>query len=315
MKLAVQGIACLGSFGFGPDALRATLVSPVKTAFEDGRALHADTEGLRGIFPARSLRHTDHFSRMALYAAVSAVSDAGLAMEDCQKRTGLILATGYGPAASTFDFLDSLLANGDRLASPLSFSHSVQNIPAASIAMGFNLIGLCATVCQLDCPVTAALQLAWCWLMEEQVDRVLLGAVDEHTPILAATNSRLGKERATGRGGRAVLPLAEGAAFFCLERNSEQKPRRGALEILAQNLSPDAFTEQCSNNLFFSGKVPSAAIAGRHVRIGEKFYGNLPVAQAFDIILALYATAEPSACFSFGEQGSIGGILVHGLQK
>jgi 3-oxoacyl-[acyl-carrier-protein] synthase II len=305
-------MACLGSFGVGLNALRDALVHPVKSFFADGRAASADTSRLKDIFPAKSLRHMDHFTRMGLYAAANALKDSGLKMEDCRERTGIVMATGYGPAAMTFDFLDSILVNGEGMASPLSFSTSVQNIPAASIAMRLGLIGPCATVCQLDCPVTYALQLTWCWLEEERVDRVLLGAVDEHTPVLAAISGRIAGERASRQGIRAGLPLAEGAAFFCIERSTEQGRHRGFLEILTDDPPQGDFIEESGQRrLFCSGKVPLSFFAAKpQSHVGERTYGNLPVAQAFDIILALNSASPHCVCLNFGEHGTIGTIQV-----
>ncbi|MDR2744221.1 MAG: hypothetical protein LBB66_03355 [Desulfovibrio sp.] len=318
MKLAVLGMACLGSFGFGVDALRERLASPLKPAFDDGRALCADTSGLKDIFSAKSLRHLDHFTCMALYAAVKALEDSGYRVnhdsDDCFEHAALVLATGYGPATPTFDFLNSIIANGDCLSSPLSFSRSVQNIPAASLAIRLGLTGSCATICQLDCPVAAAFHVAWIWLTEKRVNRVLLGAVDEHTPLLASTGKRVALGRSSKTGRRASLPLSEGAVFFCLERTSERTARRGCLEILPPGeTSQPAVKLQGTHRVFCSGNIPRWAAALPHAALAEKAYGNLPVAQAFDIVLALDASTQPSLCVNFGEQGTIAAVRANSV--
>jgi 3-oxoacyl-[acyl-carrier-protein] synthase II len=318
VKLAVQGIACLGSFGPGADALPEGLTPPLQAlqaAYEDGRAAKADTSGLKDIFAARSLRHMDHFTRMALWAAARTLADSGCHMdgsvENGNGRTALVLATGYGPAGPTFDFLDSIIAHGDFMASPLAFSHSVHNIPAASIAMLLGLTGPCATVCQLDCPVAVAFQLAWSWLMEERVDRVLLGAADEHTSMLAVTGKGIVRGRRPESGRRALLPLGEGAAFFCLERYTGQAARWGSLEILALGRPPKTRLKGWNENqVLYSGRVPQGAFFSPRTVFAEKVYGNMPVAQAFDIILALRSQTRPSVCVNFGELGTIGAIRV-----
>jgi 3-oxoacyl-[acyl-carrier-protein] synthase II len=318
MKLAVQGFACLGSFGFGPAALRECVITPVKP-HEDDRLASTDTSELKNIFPAKSLRHMGHFTRMALYAAAKALEDAEVSGDHrriCDDRTALVLATGYGPAAPTFDFLDSIIANGDHMASPLAFSHSVHNIPTASIAILLGLAGPCATICQLDCPVTAAFLLAYSWLMEGKVDRVLLGAVDEHTPLLAATGKRIAAERSLKAKRRGALPLGEGAIFFYLERYTKQPARHATLEILAlERTSESVIKSYCTNKMFCSGRVPQWTFSLPQAVFAEELYGNVPVAQAFDIIFALHATAQSCVSLSFGEQGLIGAIKVTHIES
>ena len=104
MSMEVQGFACLGSFGTGADCLARAIRAGRAEAF----APRADVSRLSDFFPARTLRQCDRFSRLALMGACLAAVDAGFsptAMGNC----GIVLATGYGPATATLEFLDSLL--------------------------------------------------------------------------------------------------------------------------------------------------------------------------------------------------------------
>jgi hypothetical protein len=197
--------------------------APLSVVHADGRAAAVDTSALKGKLPARALRQLDHFSRTALLCALNALEDAGIS-ESPLRDTGIILASGYGPATPTFEFQDSILAYGELLASPLAFSRSVQNIPAATLAVMLHMVGPCATVCRGDFPVADALCVARQWLEEGRVERVLFGAVDELTPLLAQlTRLRAGlRSSSAGREGlRAALPVSEGAVFFCLTSGKE----------------------------------------------------------------------------------------------
>ena len=305
MPLNIEGLACCGSFGFGAQALRAALTSPPPAEADP----KVDTSGLSRYLPARLLRQCDRFSRLALLGACMAAEDAGLELpgRDC----GIVLASGYGPTTPTFDFLDSVLDFGERMASPIAFSHSVHNIPAAVVAKNLQIVGPCSTVCQFDSAVAAALLLAQNWLDEGRVERVLFGAVEEYTEVLSTATQRLISERPAPSGpSRRKRPLSEGAVFFCLSRSGGRSVGSIAsvhLEHLPGNEPPlpDALPQP--EILFLSGAVPPASRAHHLAPAaldGSAAYGNLPIAQAFDCVAALSLLAEqPGAralCLNYG---------------
>jgi 3-oxoacyl-[acyl-carrier-protein] synthase II len=308
MLTAVEGLACLGSFGGGMATLLAG--KPLLPAHPDGRAAEADLAPLKDRFPARALRQMDRCSRMALLCACMALEDAGLVREALPPDTGIVLATGYGPATPTFSFLDSLLTHGERMASPLAFSHSVQNIPAASLALALNLTGPCLTLCQRDAPVTLGLLTARQWLAEGRTRFVLFTAVDEHTPLLAETTRAIVAEGGNRRGSRAGLPLGEGAACFLLAA-ADAPGKRGAIRDIRLGRGPALpLPSPDGEALFLSGAIPPAFDALPGAVQAAPLYGNIPVAQAFDLALAL-AGREPAAlCLAWGSRGVFGGLRV-----
>ncbi len=242
--LAVEGLACIGGFGKNYESLRQREKSlSLGKSFKAGQEAalpKTDTTGLTRFFPARSLRQIDHFTRMALLCACQTLENAGYIMEGEGKllppELGIILVSGYGPAAPTFQFLDSIMEYGEQMASPLAFSHSVHNIPVASLAIKLGITGPCLTITQLESPVTAGLLATSAWLSEGRVQQVLLGAVDEHTPMLEAISTRFIREENTPRPLRRQFPLGEGAAFFLLSKDSS-KARHGYIADItyAQN--------------------------------------------------------------------------------
>lgn len=288
MTLFINGMAYLGSFGYGAEALLAC--APLTGA--DGRANPADTSSLKEKVPPHAIRQMDHFSRMALLCAVNALADAGLSLEEVPSADiGIVLATGYGPAAPTFTFLDSILAHSEPMASPLAFSHSVHNIPAASVAIVLGLTGPCSTVCQLDAPVTAALLTAKLWLTEGRVRHVLMGAADEATGLLARNTRRLASENASGsrEEGKTRPPVSDGAVFFCI--STSPGPNTSGT-ISAVGFSSDReFWENIpgegDTRLFFSGMERSGQYDIFQGRRLEDVYGRIPVAQGFDMIFSL----------------------------
>ncbi len=212
MKIAIKGIGIATPLG-GTAELAAALAQPERVA---PTIFKTDTASLSEYLPARKLRRIDHFTRMTLLAAYRALDDAQT-LEELPTKLGIIVCSGYGPSLTTFDFLDSIIDDGAHLASPLSFSHSVHNIPAGVLSMLLGVSCPQTTICQLRAPVQTGLQTAVLWLAEKRVDRILFGAVDETTPILEETTARLCAEKNKPQ----PLPIGEGAAFFLLDNTSQ----------------------------------------------------------------------------------------------
>ncbi len=168
----------------------------------------ADLSGLERFEQPRSLRRVDHFCRLALLAAHNCLERAGGA--PCEPDAlGLVLATGYGPVRTSFDFSDSMQDFGPDLASPTAFSTSVHNIAASVISLRLGLTGPVHTLAQGESSLAGALHVARAWLASGRVERVLLGAVDEYVPFL---------EQLLSFAPQSSPPCAEGALFLLLGR-------------------------------------------------------------------------------------------------
>lgn len=327
MKLTVEGLACLGSFGDSISSLLNAVIVGNEPTNGPGNSIvcgpKADTSRLTSFFSAKALRQMDHFTRMALLCACDALVDAGLVSAESMvlpPDTGIVLVSGYGPATPTFQFLDSIIAHGERMSSPLAFSHSVHNIPAANIAMKLQLDGPCLTLCQLGCPVTAGLLAASVWLGEGRVSRILFGSVDEHTPLLGRVSSRQAEklQKQRKRAGRRDLYLGEGAAFLVLSVDNTRM-RRGCLsEISLQPVSPGKeWQDICARasgatNVLVSGMIPLGQTTKKNIVSLVGQYGNIPVAQAFDAALALAhpTTRGKTLCIGFGPHAQCGSFVV-----
>ena len=290
MMLSVDGFSCLGAFGQGPEALCSALASPPVLLPE------VDTAGLTAYFSPRAIRGSDRFSRLALLGACLALEDASFPPTGADagfERWGIVLASGYGPVTPTLEFIDSLETYGQAMASPLAFSHSVHNIPAAVIAKTVAIVGPCSTVCVIENPVASGLLLAWAWLQEGRVDHVLFGAVDEVTPTLARTTERIVTERLMPEyRSRKDYPVCDGACFFCLSRDGARY--RGGIQSVSLTASGCAVLEPdaAPGLRFLSGAVSSKMRAESKAVDGSAAYGNIPVAQAFDCVAALWQMAQ-----------------------
>ncbi|MCL2390483.1 MAG: beta-ketoacyl synthase chain length factor [Endomicrobia bacterium] len=149
------------------------------SAYADG------VKGLNQFFDQMRLRRIDALSKMALYAAAKTLYEIGIDLNKEKSDIGLIIATGRGPVKQTCDFMNSIIDDGDTLASPLAFSQSVHNSIETSITILLNLRGPCLTISQGGDSFASAVVTAKSWLLSEKCKHVLLGAADEEHPVIS----------------------------------------------------------------------------------------------------------------------------------
>ncbi|MEJ2201044.1 MAG: beta-ketoacyl synthase N-terminal-like domain-containing protein [Desulfuromonadaceae bacterium] len=330
--LAIAGLGPVGAFGCGREALLAALAdgrSPVGTtslATPAGPvelpAFLADTASLERFVARRELRRIDHFSRMALLGAFLALEDAGmLGME--RSRLGLVIASGYGAMRTTFTFLDSVFSGGDALASPTPFSNSVHNAAAAHVSMLLRAIGPSLTVSQFEMSVPSALLSAALWLVEERVDAVLFGGVDECGELLHYCWQRFFPAAGEARMQpldfqRQSAVAGEGAAFMVLTRAADTIRPYARIRQVAQGNGAGVQPPLPQDAVLFLGAdghhrcgaayggLPAAAALAAYAPL----YGSLPVGPAFDLTLAALSCRQgrlfpgpPGSCRGFDGAG------------
>ncbi len=310
-KLHIHGIGAVAGFGQGQTALLAaldrgvtdpcTVDIPFFRAKRPLFALLADTSGLEGFMSKRELRRADHFSRLALLGACLALEDAGQ-LEGAKNRLGVIIATGYGPTRTTFTFLNSVINDGDALASPTHFSSSVHNAAAAYLSMLLNITGPCLTVSQFEMSFGSALLTAKQWLLEKRVDTVLLGAVDEYCDVLGYCWWRYfngyseGEMRPLDFSAQTALP-GEGAAFFVLSDEAGGQFEESNVcihDVSMGSIQDPGFFLPTDAPLFLGadghrqcGKGYEAILTKQHtVAAYSPLYGSLPTGQGLDMAVA-----------------------------
>lgn len=166
----------------------------------------------------KAMRRADRFSRIATLAALDAVTDSGVSVEDSD-RVGIIFATAFGPHNTTFRFQDDILDYGDAGVSPTIFSNSVHNAAVSYISRALKIKGPTWTVTGFDQPFERAAELAEAWLNEGRCDYVLLGGGDECGTVMEYICTQKlpiavdGKVRTDD--SFAYVP-GEGMAFFLL---------------------------------------------------------------------------------------------------
>jgi 3-oxoacyl-[acyl-carrier-protein] synthase II len=206
----VTGMGVVFAGGAGVPALRAALLAgkplePKTLERENVPVLAVPPAALTGNPVLAPARRADRFCKMTLLAAMEAwqgcVADP--------RRTGLILATAFGPHATVFRFVNEMLEFGDAKTSPTVFSQSVHAAAASMVATAAGLHGPTLNLADLAMPFEEALTLAECWLAGGRCDAVLVGAADELSDVLAHVVRRKWPQ---------AHVLGEGAVFFRLER-------------------------------------------------------------------------------------------------
>ncbi len=232
----------------------------------------------------RCARRADRFSKMAVLAAWDAAHPNAT---DCVPydpvRTGLVVASAFGPHATTFGFLDDILEFGDAAVSPTRFSHSVHNLAAGYISMALDLRGPAVTLTDFVDPFRAALQTAQLWLEQGLCDDVLIGGVDEcgtEMEYICSQKLAMAKSATDMRPffdprGPLVIP-GEGAVFFRLSR-SVQSP-------LCMSLEPDDNVEP--DLLAINFEAPCLETASSPLGCWSHRFGTSSLSSAFHCVVA-----------------------------
>jgi len=298
MRITVQGVGAVGGFGCGAGDLARALAqggTPAETlevATARGpvaiAALRADASPLDRFVPRRSQRRMDSFSRMTALAACLALEDAG-ALADDHARLGVVVASGFGATGTTMALIDSIIEGGDACTSPIHFAGSLHNGPASGLSILLGAKGPSLTVSQFQLSAPSALMAARLWLEQGRVDRVLFGAVDELSDLIAYLQARRGElERPPGPSG----PCGEGAAFCLLSTRAEAREPCCILERAVTGAA--AAPAATAGLVFLSGE--DCAGADPRARRLTALYGATPAAPAFDLAAAAILLRQGCDC-------------------
>ena len=313
---ALVGLSQVSAAGTGIEALRDALRGkrpepewvPCNPADPDARVpvLRCGAVRLESLAEPAVLRRMDDFSRRALLTGSLALREAG-ALQGGSERTGLVVATAYGPLTTMFRYLDQVLDKGDGRGSPVLFANSLHNAPASYLSLLLGLRGPSLTVTGFHHAFARALGAALDWLSRGDVARVLLIADDEFHPVLGYGLRGLGRCAADGR----MRPLAfdrpswvsgETCVAFVLERPGDDTPRWGRLAspIPFRGPLPQTTTEDARAPVFLAARgdpdegrgyaatLPTAAPVAAY----SPFWGANPTSEAMTLAVAAVSLAE-----------------------
>jgi 3-oxoacyl-(acyl-carrier-protein) synthase len=190
--------------------------------FPEKEFLEALEPEYREFIDPKLSRRMARIIKMGVTTAKVCLDRAGIKMPGA-----IIVGTGLGCLQDTEKFLVDLLENKEGLLSPTSFIQSTHNTIAGQIALTLNCTNHNFTFTQRGHSFENSLEDALLQL-NEGVDNVLVGGIDEVTPTLYKILSQAGfvkntieQDSANSNSNQPAF-LGEGAAFFTLsDKQSE----------------------------------------------------------------------------------------------
>ncbi len=267
--IVITGLAAISAAGVGLAPLEETLrtgVSRLQQVPEEilGETGHlwgrADSFKVTDFMPPLKARKFDRCSQFAVVAAGMAIKDARLDLKDLDlRRVGILLGCGFGGIANSEEFLRGYFTNGMEGLAPVLFPNTVANASASNASIELGLRGPNVTVVQRFCSAESTLLMAQRFLEEDRADVILVGGVDELTPMVMKGFQALGQLR------RHAAGFGEGAGMLVLEKRGHARVRGAAVratlgEIRTIGLILPGHEREGADRLL-GGKAPAALVS------------------------------------------------------
>lgn len=297
--LYISGIGMISPRGRGLEkfekALREGWMPPAVSP-ENRASYHIAPEDLIDREVLQKAKRADRFSKLCVLAAHDAVRDSGLPLEEVRKTTGIICSTALGAHASIFKFLDGIVDFGESKVSPTAFAHSVHNASAAYVAGALETRGPVMTVTQFHFVFHQALLLAYAWLQEKRVERVLVGVTEECSSAMEyicseKLNTSLdGKMNPLAFAEKPQAVPGEGSVFYLISLKPEEG-KWGAISGIETGSQICGWNDTSLTVVGSNGMTGSEAGMGRLIKKKKAaayspLYGSLMSAGAFEAAAA-----------------------------
>ena len=162
-----------GKVGIGPIRNFDTTVYKAKLSAE------VTDFDAKDYIPAKDAKRMDRFSQFAVAAAIQAVNDAGIDMEQEDKyRAGVSIGSGTGSLMGIEREYDKLLAKGPGRIHPLTAPMVLGNMAAANVAITFGCRGKCLDIVTACATGTNSIGEAFRSIQHGEADIILAGGVD-----------------------------------------------------------------------------------------------------------------------------------------
>ncbi len=234
-------IVISGAASYGPSGLRRGVQSARYLSAEDDAA-SAPADPL-SLLDAERSRRFGRASALVVASAQAALEDGERAAQDA----GLVVGSAFGDVERSVRFLQKVLGQGAKFASPAEFPQLIASTGSGNGSLYLGLTGPCLSVSEFGTSGESAVAVA-CSLIELGLaSAVLAGAAEAHDSIV---DSVLGQARGVARG--------EGGGFVLLEASSAARAR-GRVP-LARLLEQRALRGDPSRELALLAAPPPAAL-------------------------------------------------------
>ncbi|HPE35920.1 MAG TPA: beta-ketoacyl-ACP synthase II [Spirochaetales bacterium] len=188
---------------------------------------------------AKEARKMDRFSQFAIYAAMEAMEDAGLAKDDLDTYlTGVCLGTGQGGSTSIEEAFVRMCDRGPGRIPPMTVVKSLANFGAANIALNVGARGPCQCIVTACAAGTDAIGTGLRWIRDGHADVVFAGGSEacitklglgafSMIQALSTRNDDPSKASRPFDKDRDGFVMAEGAGVLVLE-DWDHAEKRGA---------------------------------------------------------------------------------------
>jgi len=204
---------------------------------------------------SREAKRMDRFARLAVAAAIQAVSDSGLDfLKEEPFRCGVIVGTGIGGIKEIEEQHVRLLEKGPRKLSPFCVPRLMSNAASGSIAIYYGLKGPNMAISSACASGSHAIGEAFCNIVSGRSDIMVTGGSEAAlTPIGLASfcaakslSTRNDNPQAASRPfdrDRDGFVLAEGAGILILEEYEHAKKRNAKIyaEFLGYGATDDGY--------------------------------------------------------------------------
>lgn len=209
MKAWINGIGWVttAGFGLGPDATAQPFITG-----------ELEIPKRNQVFAKPDIRfgRLDEFSRIGLAALAFCLRDAGREEWEEKRSIGIVAASRYGCLRTDLAYLETMLPDNGKLASPNLFAYTLPNCFLGEAALRFGLTGNTMVLNQADRSGLVALRFGFEDLIWSGQQGVLVGVSD----LLPPTALAEGEE-------------CPGSLFLLLE-NEEAESSYGVLELVGR---------------------------------------------------------------------------------
>jgi 3-oxoacyl-[acyl-carrier-protein] synthase II len=213
---------------------------------------------------AKEARRMERFSQFAVAAAVEAVNDSGIELENINKdRFGVIVGSGIGALEDIEKETNTLRDKGPRRVNPLFIPMTITNMAAGNIAIRFGANGICTNVVTACATGNNCIGEAFRNIKHGYADIILAGGAEASiTPLGIAGFQALTALSTSKDPLRASIPfdkerdgfvMGEGGGILVLEEYEQAKARGAKIyaEIVGYGSTCDAYhiTSPCPDGI------------------------------------------------------------------